>query len=146
MDAKPDDTIAYGCETEDPIHDDSDHNANVLADCSALNDYTQEASIVNIDSHRETDQHEISEDVEMSSTYDDTEFVEDQSVPHEDTDEYTLDSTEDIPQQMTDLRHFLTPEKSDPLGIDRTFNLGSFYVTTIVYKNQRVVRKERDRK
>ena len=50
------------------------------------------------------------------------------------------------PQQMTDLRHFLTHEKSDPLGIDRTFNLGSFYVTTIVYKNQRVVRKESNRK
>ena len=101
VDAEPDDTIAYGCETEDPIHDDSDHNDNVLADCSALNDYTQEASIVNIDSHRETDQHEVSEDVEMSSTYDDTEFVEDQSVPHEDTDDYTLDSTEDIPVPVT---------------------------------------------
>ena len=48
--------------------------------------------------------------------------------------------------QMTDLRHFLKNDKSEPLGIDRTFNLGSFYVTTIVYKNQRVVRKEAEQK
>ena len=45
-------------------------------------------------------------------------------------------------EQMTDLKNFLTNKKEDPLGIDRTFNLGSFYVTTIVYKNQRIVRKE----
>ena len=45
-------------------------------------------------------------------------------------------------EQMIDLKHFLTHEKEDPLGIDRTFNLGSFYVTTIEYKNQRIVRKE----
>ena len=67
MDAEPDDTIAYGCEPEGSMHDDSDHNANVLADCSALNDFKHDASIVNIDSHRETDEHnnEVSEDVEM---------------------------------------------------------------------------------
>ena len=28
------------------------------------------------------------------------------------------------------------------IGIDRTFNLGNYYVTTLVYKNQRVVRIE----
>ena len=45
-------------------------------------------------------------------------------------------------EQMIDLKHFLTHEKEDPLDIDRMFNLGSFYVMTIVYKNQRIVRKE----
>ena len=48
------------------------------------------------------------------------------------------------PEQMTDLKHFLSNERDDPLGIDRTFNLGAFYVTTIVYKNQRIRRKESD--
>jgi len=41
--------------------------------------------------------------------------------------------------QITDLKHFLSQRRDQPLGIDRTFNLGSFYVTTIVYKNQRVI-------
>ena len=45
-------------------------------------------------------------------------------------------------EQMIDLTHFLTHEKEDPFGIYRKFNLYSFYVTTIVYKNQRIVRKE----
>ena len=45
-------------------------------------------------------------------------------------------------EQMVDLKHFLTHEKEDPLGIDRMFNLGSFYVTTMVYKNQRIIRRE----
>ena len=68
MDAEHDDTIAHGCETEGSMHDDSDHNANVLAGCSALNGFTHDASIVNINSHRETDLHnEVSEDVEISS-------------------------------------------------------------------------------
>ena len=48
--------------------------------------------------------------------------------------------------QMPDLRHFLKNDKSEPLGIERTFNLGSCYVTTIVYKNQGVVRKEAEQK
>ena len=46
--------------------------------------------------------------------------------------------------QITNLKHFLTNEKDGPLGIDKTFNLGSFYVTTIVHKNQRIVRKEKE--
>ena len=79
MDAEPEDTIAYGCETEDPIHDDSDHNVNVVASCSALNGFTQYALIINIDSHRETNQqnNEVPEDVERSSNYEDAEFIED---------------------------------------------------------------------
>ncbi|CAG2210675.1 unnamed protein product [Mytilus edulis] len=44
--------------------------------------------------------------------------------------------------QITDLRHFLAQKSEHPLGVDRTFNLGSFYVTSIVYKNLRVNRKE----
>ena len=31
---------------------------------------------------------------------------------------------------------------SFPIGVDRTFNLGTFFATTLVYKNQRVTRKE----
>jgi len=41
--------------------------------------------------------------------------------------------------QITDLQHFLTHGYKQPVGIDRTFNLGNFYVMTLVYKNQRVV-------
>ena len=44
-------------------------------------------------------------------------------------------------EQMKDLKHFLKHTKSQPIGIDRTFNLGSFYVTLLVYKNQRIFRK-----
>lgn len=47
-------------------------------------------------------------------------------------------------EQMQDLRHFVKHAKQKPIGIDRTFNLGNFYVTTLVYKNQRVVRKTTD--
>ena len=43
--------------------------------------------------------------------------------------------------QIKDLKSFLSTAKGQPLGIDRTFNLGCLYVTTIVYKNQKVVRK-----
>jgi hypothetical protein len=32
--------------------------------------------------------------------------------------------------------------KSGKLDIDRTFNLGQFYVITIVFKNHRLIRKE----
>ena len=32
------------------------------------------------------------------------------------------------------------------IGNDRTFNLGSYYVATLVYKNHRVVRKESTKK
>ena len=45
-------------------------------------------------------------------------------------------------EQIEDLKHFLKHPHSDPLGIDRTFNLGSFYATIIVYKNQRLIRKD----
>ena len=44
-------------------------------------------------------------------------------------------------EQIKDLKHFLTNTKNQPIGIDRTFGLGNFYVTLLVYKNQRVVRK-----
>ena len=42
--------------------------------------------------------------------------------------------------QIDDLRYFISHQGNLVLGIDRTFNLGSFFVTAIVYKNQRVVR------
>ena len=32
--------------------------------------------------------------------------------------------------------------KETRVGIDRTFNLGNFYVTSFVYKNERVIRKD----
>ena len=44
-------------------------------------------------------------------------------------------------EQIKDLKHFLKHTKNNPIGIDRTFNLGSFYVTILVYKNQRIFRK-----
>ena len=44
-------------------------------------------------------------------------------------------------EQIKDLKHFLKHAKNQPIGIDRTFNLGSFYVTVLVYKNQRLFRK-----
>ena len=43
--------------------------------------------------------------------------------------------------QIKDLKSFLSTAKGQPLGIDRTFNLGCLYVTTIVYKNHKLVRK-----
>ena len=44
--------------------------------------------------------------------------------------------------QIEDLRCFLSNQGNFVLGVDRTFNLGSFYVTALVYKNQCVVRKD----
>lgn len=44
-------------------------------------------------------------------------------------------------EQILDLKYFVKNEKKQQIGIDRTFNLGNYYVTTLVYKNQRVVRK-----
>lgn len=43
--------------------------------------------------------------------------------------------------QIKNLQSFLSYLSGQPIGIDRTFNLGSIYVTTIVYKNHKVVRK-----
>ena len=45
-------------------------------------------------------------------------------------------------EQIIDLKHFVRNSNNQAIGIDRTFNLGNYYVTTLVYKNQRVVRKE----
>ena len=44
--------------------------------------------------------------------------------------------------QLEDLKYFMANQGNHPLGIDRTFNLGSFFVTALVYKNLRVVRKD----
>ena len=44
-------------------------------------------------------------------------------------------------EQLIDLKHFITT-KSGKLGIDRTFNLGHYYVTMFVYKSHLLVRKE----
>ena len=43
-------------------------------------------------------------------------------------------------EQMVDFQHILKTVESPRVGIDRTFNLGSFYVTAFVYKNHRVVK------
>ena len=38
---------------------------------------------------------------------------------------------------------FFLPQKSEyPIGVDRTFNLGRFFVTALVYKNLRIVRAD----
>jgi len=44
--------------------------------------------------------------------------------------------------QMTDLKHYLHKADNPIVGVDRTFNLGSFFVTSLVYKNHRVFRKK----
>ena len=44
-------------------------------------------------------------------------------------------------EQILDLKHFVKYAKNQQIGIDRTFNLGTYYVTTLVYKNQRIIRK-----
>jgi hypothetical protein len=38
-------------------------------------------------------------------------------------------------EQMVDFQHILKTVESPRVGIDKTFNLGSFYVTAFVYKN-----------
>ena len=43
-------------------------------------------------------------------------------------------------QQIEDLQYFVSHQGNLPLGIDRTFNLGPYFVTSLVYKNQRIVR------
>ena len=42
--------------------------------------------------------------------------------------------------QRQDLIFFLSQKSNYPIGGDRTFNLGRFFVTALVYKNLRVVR------
>lgn len=45
-------------------------------------------------------------------------------------------------EQIIDFKKCITNNDEPRVGIDRTFNLGSFYVTSFVDKNNRVVRKE----
>lgn len=45
-------------------------------------------------------------------------------------------------EQIEDLSYFVSHQGNLVLGVDRTFNLGNFYVTALVYKNQRVVRSD----
>ena len=44
--------------------------------------------------------------------------------------------------QLQDLIFFLSQKSTNPIGVDRTFNLGKFFVTALVYKNLRVVRSQ----
>ncbi|KAK6191179.1 hypothetical protein SNE40_002917 [Patella caerulea] len=46
-------------------------------------------------------------------------------------------------EQIVDMNHFLKSLKSPILGINRTFNMGTYYVTAIVYKTERVIRKKK---
>jgi hypothetical protein len=47
--------------------------------------------------------------------------------------------------QMTDLKNYLHKADNPIVGVDRTFNLGSFFVTSLVYKNHRAfVSTDRD--
>ena len=43
-------------------------------------------------------------------------------------------------EQIDDVKYFISHQGNIVLGVDRTFNLGSFFVTSFVYKNQRVTR------
>lgn len=43
-------------------------------------------------------------------------------------------------EQMEDLKSFLGAKSDHVIGMDRTYNLGACFVTTIVYKNLRVLR------
>ena len=43
-------------------------------------------------------------------------------------------------EQIDDVKYFISHQGNLVLGVDRTFNLGSFFVTSFVYKNQRVTR------
>ena len=44
--------------------------------------------------------------------------------------------------QRDDLKFFLSQNTLYPIGVDRTFNLGKFFVTALVYNNLRVVRSD----
>ena len=46
--------------------------------------------------------------------------------------------------QKKDLQFFLSQKSGNAIGVNRTFNLGVFYVTALVYKNLRVVRKDNE--
>ena len=46
-------------------------------------------------------------------------------------------------EQIDDLHYFISHQGNLVLGIDRTFNLGSFFVSALVYKIQRVVRSDK---
>ncbi|CAC5402420.1 unnamed protein product [Mytilus coruscus] len=41
--------------------------------------------------------------------------------------------------QISNLKHFQSQKSDHPLGVDRTFNLGSFYVISVVYRVLRVI-------
>ena len=45
-------------------------------------------------------------------------------------------------EQLLDMQNFLKIDSERIIGIDRTFNLGSVYVTNMVYKNKKVISKE----
>ena len=45
-------------------------------------------------------------------------------------------------EQIIDFQKFIDHSDSSRVAIDRTFNLGCFYVTSFVYKSHRVVRKD----
>jgi hypothetical protein len=45
-------------------------------------------------------------------------------------------------EQMVDFQHFLKTVESPRVGIDRTFNHGSFYVTAFVYKNLHIIKTD----
>ena len=45
-------------------------------------------------------------------------------------------------EQKNDFNFFLSQKSGFPVGVDRTFNLGPFYVTALIYKNLRVVRSD----
>ena len=44
--------------------------------------------------------------------------------------------------QRNGLLFFLSQKSEYPIGIDRTFNIGRFFVTALVYKNLRIVRAD----
>ena len=44
--------------------------------------------------------------------------------------------------QRNDLLFFLSQKSEYPIGVDRTFNLGRSFVTSLVYKNLRIVRAD----
>ena len=45
-------------------------------------------------------------------------------------------------EQIIDFQKFIDNSDCTHVGIDRTFKLGCFYVTSFVYKSHRVVRKD----
>ena len=42
--------------------------------------------------------------------------------------------------QIDHLMYFISHQGNNVLGLDRTFNLGCFFVTSFVYKNLRIIR------